>query len=83
MRTLTPRPTAHPTDGNDDGGKDYARANNDDLNIDTGLLQRWCSALKLGDRLRVAARYRFVPARRRESLARRAGLPVRDEQRYA
>ncbi len=39
MRTLTPRPTAHPTDGNDDGGKDYARANNDDLNIDTGLLQ--------------------------------------------
>jgi len=40
VRTLTPRPTAHPTDGNDDGGKDYARANNDDLNIDTGLLQR-------------------------------------------
>jgi hypothetical protein len=24
VRTLTPRPTAHPTDGNDDDGKDYA-----------------------------------------------------------
>jgi hypothetical protein len=83
VRTLTPRPTAHPIGGNDDGGKDYAGAKNDDLSIDTGLLQRWCSALKLGDRLRVAARYRFVPARRRESLARRAGLPVRNEQRYA
>ena len=83
VRTLTPRPTAHPTDGNDDDGKDYAGANNDDLNIDTGLLQRCCSALKLSNRLRVAARYGFVPSRRRESLARRAGLPVRNEQRNA